>query len=330
VVPPGLIETIDESRTVLGATDAHVEVLSEDTFCIWTGTNQYTVSTPSAEARLLRNVVTDILPRLTKAAPLGQVLSDPELDLARPILGQLSDMKLVFLPTDSVAAALHTDDDVRLYTYLARRSSEADRLFSLLKAQPIAISGRPPELVAEWCAVLRRQGLNLTGTPEAGGQPAGAAVTVWVSVGKQDPELLAVNARFHDAGQRWVAATFDRTEIRLGPWIDGEETACYACLPAIENVAANGAGGSGRSRPGPESATSWTTLQPGAVQWAGGVLAQLMLRALLPIGSAEPSWGRITVIDTGRMEQYSRRVWKDPYCPVCSRRGPMVQEWVEL
>ena len=44
----------------------------------------------------------------------------------------------------------------------------------------------------------------------------------------------------------------------------------------------------------------------------------------------EHPWGQLTTLDAGTGEQRVVRAWRDPYCPVCARRAPVAQEWVEL
>ncbi|AYA15578.1 hypothetical protein DCW30_23345 [Streptomyces alfalfae] len=62
---------------------------------------------------------------------------------------------------------------------------------------------------------------------------------------------------------------------------------------------------------------------------AGGLIAHLALRSLLPMG-AEHAWGRVTTLDVSTGEPSSVTTRRDPFCPDCVTRAPAAREWVAL
>jgi bacteriocin biosynthesis cyclodehydratase domain-containing protein len=316
------------SRVVLGAPDVALAVFGDDCCELSTGGARYELRVSGPDRDRLRQVVEDVLPRLSRLSPLGSLISEPELDLVLPLLPQLAQMGVVFLPR-LAAGSLATAADLRLYTYLARRTPLVDPAFEQVRRRRVILAG-PVGLAESWAGVLREQGLTVATTeswrdlePSTATSPE--EILVLVLLGRDRPTLEEANLACHRAQRSWVPVTIEQSLVRIGPWVDYRQTACPTCSPPDPGQEV----GAGWAPLGEQVATSWSALQPGATHWAAGLLGTLALRALIPLGAESP-WGRLTVLDIERMEQRSSLVWKDPQCPVCSRPPHLVQEWVEL
>lgn len=330
----------DKVVSVVGfsAPDVHFAALSDERYLLRTGARRYVIRAGADSAGRLRRVVRSVLPKLRDAAPLDAQLSEAEFALLRPYLDRFRAMGVLFFPDADVARQIRGDRDVGLYTFIARRTSAPDPVFCAVKSAYVDVVG-PADVVTAWKDVLAGQGLQVrTESQHAADSPdrigADSGLVVLVSVGDTE-RLEAANLCLTRRGTRWVPVLFEPTTIRVGPWVASGQSACLACLPAPQpwaqgNEAAATGHDTERQRSGDDVvATSWLTRQPGAVAWAGGLVAHLALRAFVPMGPDHP-WGLVTTIDTVHLGQKEVRLWRDPCCPVCVDRPAAVQPWVEV
>jgi bacteriocin biosynthesis cyclodehydratase domain-containing protein len=333
VVDDGVVTAVGFS-----APDVDFTALSDERYLLRTGTRRYVVRVGSEAAVRLRRVVRSVLPKLGSAAPLHTQLTESEFALLRPYLDRFRAMGVLFFPDAEVARQIRDDRDVGLYTFIARRTSTPDAVFSAVKNTVVDLVG-PADLVSRWSAVLDAQGLRVrTEWRHAADAPeriaADTGLAVLVSVGDGD-RLRAANACLTRRGTRWVPVLFEPATVRVGPFVAAGHSACLACLPAPQAAAEAGDGTPGGYEAGAPPvadgpvARSWLSLQPGAVAWAGGVVAHLALRAFVPMGPDHP-WGLVTTIDTLHLGQREVRLWRDPCCPVCADRSAPLQPWVEV
>ncbi|MGY1632420.1 TOMM precursor leader peptide-binding protein [Geodermatophilus sp. SYSU D01186] len=318
----------------MAAPDVRLSVSADGRCRLDTGARSVTVEAGGGGTAVLQRLVDDVLPRLRRAAPLEEQLPAPEAAALVPHLAFLRSAGALLFPGDDVAPLLQSAADVRLYAYLCRRSASPDALYRGVRQRPVDLWG-PPAVTGPWARLLRDAGLGVgevrpveDGAP--GSRPRAGALAVVVATcaddrtPDEDPVLRAANRAWCAAGERWVPVLVGPRTIRIGPWTAPGEAACLRCLevPRQARPAAP------RPAGGPPSC-AWTSLQPGTLAWAGGVLTQMVLRTAVPVGPHHP-WGGLTVVDTERLEQGTTRVWRDPTCPDCGRTGARVQAWQEV
>jgi bacteriocin biosynthesis cyclodehydratase domain-containing protein len=319
------------STVAVAAPDVDFAALPDGRCRVGTGRRTVTVEAGPDAVAVLSRIVSSVLPRLTRARPLAEQLSEAELATVLPHLGFLRSAGVLLFPGDAVAGDLGTDEELRLYTYLSRRTATPDRLYRSIRSGRVDLLG-PEDVVEAWAELLRHAGMPVGTVGPLGADPApsGATLTVVVSVRgddgtpDRDPLLREVNARWCAAGERWVPVLVGPRTVRLGPWTAPGSSACLRCLAAPHR----GDPLPVRAVSGPVRST-WATLQPGALAWAGGFLAHLALRTCVPVGPNHP-WGGVTLLDTERLEQSTTRAWRDPSCPDCGAIGRRVQAWAEV
>ncbi|MFJ6822871.1 hypothetical protein [Streptomyces niveus] len=298
----------------VGAADVELRALGEGRFELLTGARKFVLRITDEQEKALSEIVTDILPKLFRTVPVREQVTAAEIELLAPYVKQLASMGVLLFPRQSI----ETVADLRLYSFIARRTAEADKVFGSVKAKRVTLTG-PDRLTTVFAGPLRDQGLTVDG---AGAHPrtetdTDAALTVAVSLG-DEAGLDAINRRLCGEGRSWLPVLVTPGQLRLGPWTMPGESACPRCYgpprPVADDLPATG---------------SWLTLQPGFLGWAGGVLAHMTMRGFVPMGAEHP-WGRITTIDAARCEQTSVRAWRDPYCAVCAPHAPARQEWAEV
>ncbi|MEV5505168.1 hypothetical protein [Streptomyces orinoci] len=294
--------------TVVGATDVALTSLGDDRFEILAGPRRYVVKAPGKHGAELRDVVTRLVPRLTRSIPLREQLPAEDLDRLLPFADQLTHLG-VLLPTGP-DSPVRTAADRALYSFIARRTDTPGPAYGAVKDKPLALTG-DALLTAPLATALAEQGLVLA---EPGTTPA-----LTVVVATDEAELDEANQRLCDAGCPLVPVFAGLHQVRVGPWTIPGETACLSCFGPVGTTA-------DATRVSP---ASWSTTQPAALRWLGGLMAHQALRAFLPIEGEHP-WGRVTTVDTTHCEQTTTAIWRDPYCSVCTRHAPAAQEWTEV
>lgn len=306
------------------ASDVEFTVLPTDRCLLRTGAGRVTIPVGEPDGRALRRVVTSLLPKLSRPAPLDAQLSTVELALLRPHIDRLRSLRVLLFPGPEAAAAISTDRDIRLYTLMARISHDPDRSYTSFRTRRVELFG-PAGLVRAWGGLLDTQGLRLGQVRpwcrQAVPVPSSdTALAVLVSAGDAG-RLRDANEEYAARGQQWLPVLFDPNTVRIGPCVAPGRSACVACVPVQEpadtghTVAAGGTDG---------TTSSWLTLTPALSTWVGGLVAHLATRVLVPVG-AEHHWGRVTIVDAVNMDQWSIRLWRDPCCRVCARRAPAVR-----
>ncbi|MET9552020.1 hypothetical protein [Streptomyces sp. NPDC006645] len=295
----------------VGATDVELRPLGEGRVELLVGAVKFVLRMTDEQKAALSEIVTGILPKLSRTVPAREQTTAAEIELLAPYVKQLASMGVLLFPRHTIGTAA----DLRLYSFIARRTDEPDKVFGSVKAKSVTLTG-PDRLTTVFANLLRDQGLTVDAADARTGT-ADAALTVAVSLG-DETELDDTNRRLCGEGRSWLPVLVTPDQLRLGPWTMPGESACPRCY--------------GPPRPVPDdlpATGSWLTLQPGFVGWAGGVLAHMAMRGFVPMGAEHP-WGRITTIDAARCEQTSLRAWRDPYCAVCAPYAPARQEWAEV
>jgi bacteriocin biosynthesis cyclodehydratase domain-containing protein len=330
-----MVENNYETNIVACCTDLDIKILSQDLYEIQTAKSKYTIQSKTEERDTFLHIFDTILPKLNGSAPLNSVLSKQELSLFRPLISQLHRMGIIFFLNSAVANYVITHNDISLYTYLARRTTNPDPFFLQIKQQKVALYGSKL-LIDNWAAVLRTQGLSVV-EPQSIGQNQVPTVDKDVSlviltvIGEDAAFLQVTNQHFYEQKIRWIPIIIEPMKIQLGPWIDSlHETPCYSCLVSNRNGHVQSQEIVNDPFKPRRAITSWSSLQPSTNAWVGGLLAQMVLRALVPISGEDPPWGRVTTLDVVALSQETKHIWKYPYCPVCSKQAPRVQQWVEV
>lgn len=292
-----------DGPAVVAATDIELSELAGRRFTICTGERRVVAASDPEKYAELRHVVTDIVPKLSRSAPLAEQLTAAEVDRLRPYLKQLDAIGVLLFPTVDITTAA----DRRLYSFICRRATDPDQVYAAVRAKRVELSGTA-ELTGAAGQALAAQGIRV------GPGDAPPALTVVASVGEEP--LLAANREACRDGRALLPILVGPHQVRLGPWTVPGETACLTCFgPGADGAPATCSRG-------------WLTLQPGCAGWVGGLVAHLVLRAFVPSGGHHP-WGTVTTVDAVRGEQAVVRAWRDPYCPDCASRAPLAQEWVE-
>lgn len=297
----------------VGATDVELRTLGEGRFELLTGARRFVLKITGEQEAALSAILTDIVPKLSRTVPLGEQIAAAEIALLAPYVKQLASMGVLLSPGHTIGTAA----DLRLYTFIARRTAEPDKVFGSVKAKRVTLTG-PDRITTVFAALLKDQGLTVGDDDRADtDDDAHPALTVVVSLG-DEAELDDTNRRLCGERRSWLPVLVTPDRLRLGPWTMPGESACPRCYgpppPVPDDLPATG---------------SWLTLQPGFVGWAGGVLTHMAMRGFVPMGAEHP-WGRITTIDAARCEQTSLRAWRNPYCAVCAPYAPARQEWAEV
>lgn len=289
------------------------------------GPRTYAVKAEPDAVERLTAVLTRVVPGLRRSAPLREQVSTHDARRLEPFVERFRDMGILLFPGEEVDV---TDEPGRrLYSYVCRRTEEPDRVFADFRAKRIAVTG-PEEIVSVWSPLLAEQGLSLAKQDLTLAEEESSLAGEESHRTEQGPALRIVaaydgtglaeaNRRLCAEGTDWLPVLFGAQRVRIGPWVRVGESGCLRChLPSAP------------PRPAPRPA-GWATLQPGCLHWAGGLIAHLALRSLLPMG-AEHAWGRVTTLDVSTGEQSSVTTWRDPFCPDCATRAPAAREWVAL
>ncbi|MFE5868131.1 TOMM precursor leader peptide-binding protein [Streptomyces roseifaciens] len=299
-------------KVAVAAADVEFRMHGPEKCEIAVGPRTYALTADPAALQPLADVITQVVPRMRRSAPIRRQLTEAEARRLSPFMPRLRDMGVLLFPGEN--AVIDGEPGRRLYSYICRRAAEPDRVFSGIRAKRIHVTG-PEPVVSVWNRLLREQGLN-----PAGPEPeADAALRI---VADSDEARLAAANRTLCADRRsWLPVRFGAQRVRIGPWVRAGESGCLRChLPARPEEE--------RARePGP--AAGWATLQPGCLYWTGGLVAHLALRALLPMAAEHP-WGRVTTMDAATGEQTSLTAWRDPFCPDCAGHTSASREWVAL
>jgi hypothetical protein len=287
----------------VAATDVGLRMRGPGRCEIDVGPRTYALKANPDAVRQLADVLTQVVPRIRRSAPVRRQLSTDEARRLEPFAARFRDMGILLFPGEK--ARVTDEPGRRLYSYICRRTEEPDRIFADLRAKPISLSG-PAEIVSVWSSLLAEQGLSLTGQDP----PALRIVAAC-----DEASLAAANRRLCAEGADWLPVLFGAQRVRIGPWVRVGESGCLRChLPSHPAQPASHPAG-------------WATFQPGCLHWTGGLVAHLALRSLLPMG-AEHAWGRVTTLDASTGEQSSVTTWRDPFCPDCATHAPAAREWV--
>ncbi|MFI0976742.1 hypothetical protein ACH4SP_06900 [Streptomyces sp. NPDC021093] len=266
------------------------------------GPRTYVLKADPDAVRQLADVLTQVVPKLRRGAPVLRQLTADDAGRLAPFVKRFRDMGILLFPGEK--ACVVDEPSRRLYSYICRRAEDPDRVFADLRAKRIAVSG-PEEIVSVWSHLLTEQGLSLTGPDPA----------LRIVAASDEANLATANRRLCAEGTDWLPVLFGAQRVRIGPWVRVGESGCLRChLPSHP----------ARSAPRP---AGWATLQSGCLHWTGGLIAHLALRSLLPMG-AEHAWGRVTTLDASTGEQSSVTTWRDPFCPDCAAHAPAAREWV--
>jgi hypothetical protein len=300
----------DASAVIVGAPDVRLTALGEHRFEVATAARRFTVTADERQWESLRRAVTEIVPKLRRTLPLREQLAAEEMERLRPHLAQLATMGVLLRPGVPIDSAA----DLRLYAFIARRSTSADAIYAAVKRKPVQIAG-DAEPAAAIRDVIAAQGLTLAG-PGPGTGDAPPALSVAVSVGSQ-AALADANQRCCKDGLVLLPVLITARWARVGPWTVPGESACLRCLPPGDDAGGGAVAG------------AWLSGQPAFLHWLAGVVGHLALRAFVPMGADHP-WGQVTTLEAATGEQASFRAWRDPYCEACARLAPVAQEWAEL
>ncbi|WP_159047843.1 hypothetical protein [Streptomyces sp. WM6378] len=305
----------------MAATDVGLRIRGPGRCEIDVGPRTYALTAEPDAVRQLADVLTQVVPTIRRSAPVRRQLSPDDARRLEPFVKRFRDMGILLFPGEEVR--LDDEPGRRLYSYICRRSEDPDRIFAGLREKCIAVSG-PEEVVSVWSPLLAEQGLSVTehgrditeyGPGPSAPSPSGSDPALRIVVACDEAGLAAANRQLCAEATDWVPVLFGAQRVRIGPWVRVGESGCLRChLPARPTRQA--------FRP-----AGWATFQPGCLHWAGGLVAHLALRSLLPM-SAEHAWGRVTTLDVSSGEQSSVTTWRDPFCPDCAAHAPAAREWV--
>ncbi|MER5970407.1 hypothetical protein ABT112_11845 [Streptomyces sp. NPDC002055] len=360
------MNTWDAAGDVVGATDVELTALGNSRFQIIAGARKFVVEAKGESGETLRHLLTEVVPKLNRTAPVREQLTAAEAERLRPHMKNLAAMGVLLQPRESIGSKA----ELRLYSFISRRTSSPDAVFASVR-RDITLTG-PSRVTDVLGEALRRQGLRVrdaADAPDSEDSEAGAAGAAGAArasgaagaddrTGNTTPDGLTVvvsladEAALHRAAHQLCAehrpflpVLVTPEQIRLGPWTMPGESACPRCSApygaslgdtGVGTVADGLAGDGATADDTPRRTTtpavahdSWPSLQPGCLVWAAGLTAQLTLRAFMPMGAEHP-WGRIVTLDPVTCEQTSVRAWRDPYCACCATAGPVAQEWLEF
>lgn len=306
----GLVADSELMRTVLvAASDVEVRFDGGGGKCeIAVGPRAFSLAAGADSLDALAEVLWRVVPRLRRAAPAAEQLSAAEVAALEPYAERFREMGVLLSPEDGVV--IDDEPDRRLYSYVARRAEDPDRVFKSVQAKRVVLRG-PENVVSVWARLLDEQGIQV--------DRANEEADLNIVVSSDEEVLMALNRALCTARRNWVPVVFSPRTVRIGPWVKTGESGCLRCF-----VPRDGTKGKERSaRPG------WATMQAGSLYWTGGLLTHLALNALLPMGAEHP-WGRVTTVDVAAGEQSSVTTWRDPFCDDCGERSVPRREWVTL
>lgn len=145
------------------------------------------------------------------------------------------------------------------------------------------------------------------------------ALTVVLARDLLDPGFAALNERFRQAGQRWMAARIEGTALWLGPVFDPGQGACWACFAhrARENrPVLSFLSGTGDATPAPPAPST-----PVSIQAAAGIAALAIARRLWRQDEAETA---LITLDLTLPETRKHAIIRRPQCPVCGEPAATV------
>lgn len=304
----------------VGATDVTCTPTDDGRVALHAGARRFTLAMRPAQADRLRGVLTDIVPRLERSAPIAAQLGAADTERLRPYVPQLLKLGVLLTPAPGTAP-IASASDRQLYLFIARRTPEPGPVYDAVKRRRVDLRG-PADLTAPTAQALRDQGIVVgdVAVDPAAVPTAETGLTVAFAVG--EPAVLRdVNKRRCDAGAPWVPVLVGQRTVRIGPWTSPGESACLGCLP--ENP-----GAPDTPDAPPQAAASWLTRQPGFVRWMAGLISHLTLRTFVPMAGFHP-WGRASVLDSVTADQTSVRYWRNPYCPDCAAAAAVSDVWVQ-
>lgn len=184
---------------------------------------------------------------------------------------------------------------------------DASAALVALAEKPVALRSIGAVDLAPLHTALTRLGIDV--------HEENAALTVVVTDSYQQPELLELNATFHDTGQSWLLLKPTGHELWLGPLYRPEDLGCHACLVKrlmlhrqVDNFAA-------RQQRGDECLITARAALP-ATQRLIAELAALEVAKFL-VGAAISTAAAVLSLDTRTLTTRTHRLLPDPACPVC-------------
>lgn len=294
---------------MIAASDVTFEMSDASQIRITTGARAYTLETTPEQADELREVLTDIIPLLRHSKSLARDLSQAQIEVLRPYVESFVKMGIILeAPSD-----IDTEAKRRLFTFLARRSSNVRKTYEQAREQRFRFMG-PDNLIELWRTAFETQGLSVDTSESA----SSICLELVVNV-ERIPEI---SRKYHLAGTAWTPVVLTPTGASLGPWVLPGETACPMCPESHGGAESYSTGDAIGINP------SWLSAQTGSLAWIGGLLTHSALRVVAPTGPHSP-WGRRIDLDFLRTEQETVPVWKDPFCAVCSPRPRPTRLWIE-
>lgn len=276
----------------------------------------FEVRLPGEELFLTR-LFEETLPKLALPAT-PEALGRGERELFLRLLPELERLGIVCALDAAVARDLRSAADVRLYTFLARRSAQPSPWFKAAKTSPVEVVG-PGALTAPLAGTLREQGLEVRvralGLPGEAERPGRL---IACATHDQLPFLRRLDRWAHATNTRWVPLVWWPNEVHAGPFVAPGETACLSCAAPGEEAPSPGE--DIPSRP------AWASLRPGALSWVVGVTSELILQTVLPLGPHTP-WGRRVTFRCGGPEMRPEQVWRRPDCATCGVVAPETFRW---
>jgi hypothetical protein len=298
-----------ELMNMMAVAAADFQVLNRDPGrCeVAVGPRTYALDGEPEALRALVEVALEVVPRLRTTVQPGRRLSAAEAERLAPFVERFREMGILLFPGVEIA----DEPARRLYSFVSRRSVEPDKVFTRLAEKGVRLSG-PPRVVEVWQRAVAEQGLTL-----AAATAEDAALSIVMAC--EEESLAEANRRMCAAKASWLPVLFGERHVRVGPWVRVGDSGCLRCYrpPGPEHA---------RGRGAPDG---WAALQPGVLNWAGGLVAELALRALLPMAADHP-WGKVTLLDVPAGTQSAVTAWRDPFCSDCAEHSPAPGEWAAL
>lgn len=297
------------SSPLIAANDVDFETTDKCHIRITSGTKSYTLKGTPEQIAELKVILTDILPLLRRSESLISDISLEQFETLQPYVLELLRMSVLLKSPKGI----NTEAKRNLFTYLARRTTNASSVYKRAREQQFRIIG-PSEPVERWRLDFERQGLSVN-TSDADG-------SIHLEVVSDEETLREQSEYYHAARISWAPVIIGPTRASLGPWVIPGETACPICPEAFDGLKST------MIRPEGSAKASWLSRQSGSLTWISGLLTHAALRIVAPAGPHSP-WGRRIDIDFLRAEQETVSVWKNPYCPVCGPSPHPTRLWVE-
>lgn len=313
------------STLIFSCADFDYRKLEDETYEIQTASHVYRVGKNERLDALFR----DILPRLNGTAPPEALLSDEDLQALYSVAGQLMKMGILFSVELADYGGLENEADRQLYTLLARTKENPLDSFVSLKQLTVRLAGHQamigmlhPLLAANSCNVVAEPLLP----PSIHTTALDHSLVIVLLAHTQKDQLTFLNKHFHTHKIRWVPVLFYPDKITIGPWIWPERSSCLCCMneqpkQSDEQLSPAALGGT--------FFKGWLSCQPNALQWVAGVVSMQINQAFCSLTKQTP-WGRVIEFDCQQLSQTSKRVWKQPACPVCTDAAIQPQLWVEV